>query len=398
MRPPERQPRKFKFSHKALENLPTTPQGSPSSCIEFSDTTVPGLRIAVYKSGLRVFRHRFVFRGVKKLMTLGEFPGVSLDRARERVRLNKGLLSEDVNPLEEREKIRQAPTFEQFVEDTYLPFAQTERRSLRDIKSRLKGRLLPIFGKKQLPQILKRDVVDFHQRERREVSAATANRSLSLFSSVMNLALYAELISVNPAQGVRKHKENESRSRFLVGDELGRFLKALRVEMGTASGRAIFALLVLGLRKMEVLSLRWSNVDLECKRLFLPITKSGKSRYAVMNAQAVELFELMLRERSGESDWVFPSSTECGHQRDVRRTFASICKAAEISDFHIHDLRRTHASILINAGVPIMQVRDILGHSDVRTTQIYARIDSSSLEQASEVASDEIKRAFEKAA
>jgi site-specific recombinase XerD len=106
----------------------------------------------------------------------------------------------------------------------------------------------------------------------------------------------------------------------------------------------------------------------------------------------------MLRERQEGVDWVFPSDSATGHLLDVRRTFNAVCKMAKVEEFRLHDLRRTHASILINSGISIMQVRDILGHSDIRTTQIYTRLSTSALEAASEAASKEISKALGKVA
>lgn len=384
----------FKFSQRSVEALPSPPPDHPSSNVEYTDAVESGLRVAVYRSGRRSFRHRFTYRGRKLLMTLGEFPAVSVEKARERVRANKALLAEDCNPLEERERKASVPSLADFVANDFLPWARQERRSLRDLENRIKNHLLPAFGKRQINQVTRRDVATFHQELREKVSPTTSNRSLSLLSGIFRRAIDMGVILENPCRGVKKAREAGARKRVLSGEELPRFMRAVTAETRTLPGMALALLIATGLRKMEVLSLSWSNIDLSQRRLFLPHTKSKVPRYVALNSQALDLLQKMAAKRIAECDWVFPSDSRTGHLLDVRRTFEGVCAAAGIVGLRLHDLRRTHASILVNAGVPILQVRDILGHADVRTTQIYAHLNTTSLGIASEVAAGELRKAL----
>lgn len=385
----------FKFSHRSVEALPPAPPNHPSSNVEYSDAVESGLRIAVYRSGRRSFRHRFTYRGQKMLMTLGEFPAVSVEKARERVRANKGLLAEDINPLEARERIRQSPTLQQFVEEIFLPKAIKERRSLRDLKSRLQGHILPEFGNRQLVQISRREVILFHQRITGQVSGTTANRSLCLLSSILRHAVGLELIAENPCRAIEKARENGARQRVLSSEgELPRFISALMQVLGTLQGKALYFLLASGLRKSEVLSLAWEHVDLVNGRIFIPRPKNGKPRYAALNSISLELLTTMAEERSA-SPWVYPSKSSSGHLLDIRRTFNSVCKAAQIEGLRIHDIRRTVATELCSSGQNLIAVRDVLGHADVRTTQRYTHLSLATQKATSEVTADRIRRAMQ---
>lgn len=385
--------RALRFTHRSVASLVGPPPDSSSSNIEYTDTVEACLRIAVYKSSRRTFRARLTINHQKVFITIGPFPAVSPEKAREIIRGFKAMIAEGLDPREEREKIQTAPTLEEYAMKNYLPFARKERRSYPDIESRIKSRIIPAFGKKKLPNITKREISEFHIRLR-QISAATANRYLAIISSMFNKALEWGMATENPARGIKKFKENGPRKRVLSSDELGRFMKALKDEMDSPSGKAIFLLIALGLRKMEVLSLAWSNVDLSRKSLFLPQTKSGVPRYVVINSQALEVLREMQSNRRRDCDWVFPSDSKTGHLHEVRRTFDSILKKAEISNFRLHDLRRSFASTLVNQGVSILQVRDLLGHSDVKTTQIYAHLGTASLEAASETVAAELERAL----
>jgi site-specific recombinase XerD len=109
-----------------------------------------------------------------------------------------------------------------------------------------------------------------------------------------------------------------------------------------------------------------------------------------LNTQAHALLEAMKNERNQHIDWVFPSDSKAGHLLEIRKTFLSILEQAEITEFRLHDVRRTMASHLINSGASIYEVKEILGHQDLRSTQVYARLATSSIARTSEIMSRKI--------
>ncbi len=161
-----------------------------------------GLRIAVYKSGRKSWRHRYTHFSKKCAQTLGEYPAVNLEMARERVRENKRLLAQDIDPKEERSRARQALTFEEFCVEQYMPYAKKQLRAYKDVANRLKLRLLAAFGTVPLTQIGKRHISELHRRLSDEVSATTANRYLSQMAEIFTCAVEWGFATENPARGV----------------------------------------------------------------------------------------------------------------------------------------------------------------------------------------------------
>ena len=380
----------IKFSHRSIEKLPIPEECGKSSGVEYTDLGQQGLKLSVYKSGHKFFRHRFTVGGKKVSMTIGEFPTMTVEQAREKVRQNRQKILEGEDP---RHQSAVGITMQEFVDEFYAPFAQKQRKSWRDVENRLNKRVLPVFGSIPLRQIVKPQIVRFHL-ELQEVSGTTANRYLALISSIMNKAVEWGHLENNPARGIRKAKESGARTRVLSPDELGRFSKVLQAQIDQPQARAIFLLIVLGLRKMEVLSMRWEHVNLEQRILHLPDTKSGKPRDVVLNSSAVELLQVMFKKRTRKQQWVFSSNSKQGHLLEVRRTFSALLAEAKIENLRLHDLRRTFASNLVNAGVSVYEVRDLLGHSDVKTTQIYAHLATQKLQGASEVSAQIIGSAM----
>ena len=176
-----------RFTPRFIENLEAQEPDASSPNYEVTDAVESGLKIAVYKSGKRSFRHRYNYLGVKKMITLGPYPGVTVERARERVRENKALLAEDIDPREERQAKRDAIDFEAFATEHFRPHAEETMRSYKDVKSRINKHLIPNFGDKKLAQISKQEVSKFHKSLRKQ--PPTANRSLSLLSAMYNYAI-----------------------------------------------------------------------------------------------------------------------------------------------------------------------------------------------------------------
>ena len=381
-----------KFSGRKIEALLSTGTVSGKT-VEFTSAIESGLKLVAYPSGKASWRHRWTdANGKKGFFTIGSFPAVSIDLAHQIVRERKARLAQGLDPA--GDEPQHDPLLVNFIEEDFEPYARRKYKSMRDIESRLKTWIRPALGDRKLSSITKADVIRWHEEVRERKSAITANRGLSLLSSIMNRARDLEMIDRNPCRGVKKFREGESRDRYLSDDEFLRFIKVLKTMLDDPPAQAIFLLLCLGLRKSEVLSSRWSQISLDDRRLFIPDPKNRKPRYVALNSQALWLLSRMHEQRDKSVDWVFPSDSATGHLQEVRRTFSRILKMAKIHEFRLHDCRRTHASILINAGASLYEVKDILGHQDLRSTQVYARLATSSLARTSEIAARKIEEAL----
>jgi integrase len=378
--------RQLRFTARQLDALPPQNRASPSASAEYSDTEVVGLRLAVSKSGHKFFWHRYRFRGRKRMLKLGEYPSLSLAEARQLVHDHKNQLARDLDPADERNRRRSVPTLAEFANQEYLPYARQHKRSWRDDESKLRREIGAAMGKMPLPDISTRDIMQLHAAIRNRLSAATANRYLALLSRLFSLAIQWGHLEKSPVRGIKKFKEAGPRHRSLSGEELSRFLDALDVEAGKGAADALKLLLMTGLRKKEVLSLPWEEVDLEQGSVRLLHTKSGRSRTVALNSLAHELLRKIKQEAEPGCPWVFPARVGAGHMVDPRKPLARAMVRAGISDLRPHDLRRSFASLAVNAGVDIYQIKDLLGHSDVAVTQrAYAHLQQKTLRSASEV-------------
>jgi integrase len=198
------------------------------------------------------------------------------------------------------------------------------------------------------------------------VSQSTINRELSCLKTLLGKAVEWGKLKENPAARVKKLRENPPKERILSTEEMRRLLAA------AAPGLKPFLIVALntGMRRSEILSLKWADVDFV--KGFVRIAdvnaKSGKERKIPMNGLVFD----SLRDMKRDSEFVFMNIETGKHVKDMKTAFKGACRRAEIKGLRIHDLRHTAATRMIEAGVDLVTVSKILGHSSIQMTMRYA--------------------------
>ena len=130
-----------------------------------------------------------------------------------------------------------------------------------------------------------------------------------------------------------------------------------------------------GLRRGELFNLTWEMINLSERYLILEsgITKSNNSRYIPLNKEAYDLLIKLYNKTALKKGLVFPSKNNQPFNH-VKRSWSSLLKKAEITEFRWHDLRHHFAGKLVMAGVDLNTARELLGHSDIKMTLRYAHL------------------------
>lgn len=144
--------------------------------------------------------------------------------------------------------------------------------------------------------------------------------------------------------------------------------------------RPIVALAVsTGMRRSEILGLRWLDIDFQHSRIMLPQTKNGEGRIVYLNKSALAaLRSLSFVPETELTDRPFSAYTRA----QVSVTFQRACRSTGIADFHFHDLRHTAASWLRMSGADIHTVAQILGHKDLRMAARYQHLSPAFMSEA----------------
>jgi integrase len=130
-----------------------------------------------------------------------------------------------------------------------------------------------------------------------------------------------------------------------------------------------------GLRQGELFNLNWGMVNLSEHSLILSgdITKNSSSRYIPLNDEANRIMQQLYKKSTSKEGLVFPSKNNQPFN-NVKRSWTSILKKAQITQFRWHDLRHHFASKFVMAGIDLNTVRELLGHSDIKMTLRYAHL------------------------
>ncbi len=139
------------------------------------------------------------------------------------------------------------------------------------------------------------------------------------------------------------------------------------------------------MRKNEILSLKWEQVDIIHREIEVVKTKSGKKRIIPISDDLFDVF-MMLQRLNGDKEFVFnyvdPKTGNRKHLRYFGTAFCNACRRANIKGLTFHDLRHTFASRLVRAGVDLITVKDLLGHYSVKTTKRYTHSNQAQKRQA----------------
>jgi integrase len=376
------------FTKKWIEQLPPNALNSPSREKEYSDTQVVGLKLLVNKAGRKFFYLRYTINRRKRGIKIGEFGVMSLIEARQRSTELKAQIQRGIDPQEEKQQLSQIPTFKEFVLDSYLPWAYSNKISADSDESKIRIHLLPVFGNVRIDQITTQSLQRYIDQLKLTHTPATCNRHLSLLSRLLKMAVQFGSIAKNPAIGIRKAQENNERHRFLSGDEISRFLESLAKDENPVAAAFLEFLLYTGVRRSEALNAKWENVDMFKKVWFIPRTKNGKHRHVILNPKALELLKRLRQQPN--NPYLFPGKLEGKPLNNPQKCFIRTLERAGIKDFRIHDLRHTHASIAINNGASLYEVQHLLGHSQTKTTSRYAHLADDTLRRVSDSVSSAI--------
>ncbi len=269
--------------------------------------------------------------------------------------------------------------FKEFAELYIENYAKVNKRSWKTDEYMLK-RVKEFFNEKDLHEIDSLLIDQFRASILKEgVTKSTANRYMALLKSMLNLSIEWGYLKTNPVKVKFFSEMDNLKERILSKEEEQSLLEACSAHLKPI----VLTALHTGMRKGEILNLKWSQVDFTNMVIKVENTKSGKPRLIPINECLLE--ELMrLKRQSGKSNYVFLYPDSGKPLKDVKRSFPGAVRRSGIRGLRFHDLRHSFASRLVAKGVDLITIKELLGHHSVRITERYTHSNSEQKKSAVE--------------
>lgn len=270
----------------------------------------------------------------------------------------------------------------------YEKYAKVNKSSYNTFDKFAINKVRGYFGESKIANDIKQsDVEDFKKyliEEQRK--ASTINKYILMLGKMYKLGIKQGDIDCNPVSEIKTLREDNYKIRFLTKDEekalftevtkgyevIGRDKKEKTIYPYIHLEPLIICALQTGMRKSEILECKKNWIDLDFGFISVLKSKSGLERKIPISETLREIFEEKLNDKSNTTEYIFINPETNNPYTDIKHSFHSVLKKANIENFRFHDLRHTVATRLVESGIDLAVVKEILGHAKIDTTMRYA--------------------------
>ncbi len=209
------------------------------------------------------------------------------------------------------------------------------------------------------------------------MSPSTVVRYLAALSHAFTIAVKDwGWVDDSPMRKVTKPTQPRGRERFLSDDERQRLLVACEASSSAFLHTVVVVALSTGMRRGEIMGLRWPQTDLKRGQILLHDTKNGSSRAAPVTGLALAMFTDVAKVRRIDSDLVFYGN-DVSKPVDLTKPWTTAVAKAKLKDFRFHDLRHSAASYLAMNGASTIEIAAVLGHKTLAMVRRYSHLANS---------------------
>lgn len=384
------QDKSLNFTKKSLDALPLPALGKR---LYVYDTKIRGLELMVTEQGAKSFKVYRKFNDKPIRVTLGRYPEMTVEQARQEAQKVILEMIKGKNPNDEKKKLRAETIFGELF-SIYMERYSKHHKKTWKYDERDVPRFLGHWFQKKLSGITKQEIQSLHEKIGKENGQYQANRLLARIHIIYNKAIEWGWEGLNPAQGIKKFKE-KSRDRFLHPDELPRFFESLDKETNDTIRDYIYVSLFTGVRRSNVLAMRWEDINVERREWLIPETKNGEQLRVHLIETVIDILNARLK-KNGKGEWVFEGPGKTGHLMEPKAGWKRILERAGIKDLRLHDLRRTLGSWQAATGANSFMIGRSLGHKTTQSTAVYARLNLDPVRDSVEKATQAMLKSMRK--
>ena len=358
-----------KLRQDTVRILPYTGEKN-AQCI-YWDEEIPCFGLRVYPAGRRAYVVTYRVHHRKRLANLGRADALTLAEARRKARAFLGQVADGGDPQATDDALKAATTVKALVEIYLRKHAMPKKRSADDDERYLNSHLVPNLGSRLAVTITPADIADIHCSYGAQHPYA-ANRFVEVVRKMYRCAETWGLVPrgfPNPCTGIEEFPERK-RKLYVTSEQMPVLVRAIDGELNEHARHALWLLLLIGVRKKELLRAQWRDVDWDRRTLAIGRTKNGEPLLAPLSMAAIQRLKLIPRIEGNPYIICGPLAGE--PLKDLHSAWARVRAASGLQELRIHDLRRTVGSWLVQDGVSLHLVGAVLNHKDPKTTAGYA--------------------------
>ena len=379
----------MKLTNEVIESLICPPE---KKHLEVFDEVLRGFYVDVLPSGRMTYRVRYWQNSKKCLQSIGNARTMTVEQARS-------LAHAAVQEIKQKSVVTKISTgltghtLNSFLVEKYLPYVQSYKRSWKSDVSMIKTHIAPNLGRLVMCKVSAFDITYFIETmKHKNLAPGTINRALVLLRYAYKLAQRWQEpgVNLNVWLCIKQLKVDNRIERYLTPEQSANLLHHVKDSLNPQLVFIVAFLIYTGARKREVLEAKWSDINFDQGSWKISKNKSNKVRYVPLSEGALETLSAV-RDKStcqhsslrvNQNDFIFANPST---GKPFSSFFYSWDKArtqAGMADLRVHDLRHSFASFLVNAGRSIYEVKELLGHADIKTTSRYAHLSQESLKAA----------------
>ncbi|TRZ91883.1 MAG: site-specific integrase [Rhodocyclaceae bacterium] len=319
---------------------------------------------------------------------LGTVAELTLKRA-----INQAALAKAEQSIMVKQAPEQKPAMGEMTLDTlwrlhYYPYACLHKRSHARDEQLYRIRIKPRFADCKLSEIMRHDVVQFQNELANEkLSPASQDHHLRLFRRLLGYSVELGLLEKNILKGIKLRLVDNVLHDVANSQQLSRLVEILRSDSNRPVCNILMFLLSTGARLGEARRATWDHVDMDRGLWTIPasVAKSKRARTVPLNRSAMYVLEEAGKMKKFETIFANPKTGK--PFVTITRVWYRLRKEAGISKMRIHSCRHQFADLLLANGGSLYSVQILLGHSDPRVSQRYARLSMEAQRNAAGMAS-----------